>query len=106
MNELTWNLTTSIPDRNPTTPQAAMAITAEITALTPVSDWNQLMMTSAKASIAPHERSKAPAESGTSTASPRMPMTTWSPRTILNVAWVRNVSGIQSPKMTRISASR
>ena len=41
---------------------------AERTALTPVSAWNQLMMTSEKASIAPHDRSNAPAVSGTSTA--------------------------------------
>ena len=79
---------------------------AERTALTLVSAWNQLMITSENASIAPHERSNAPAVNGTSTASPRMPITTWSARTILNVAWVRNVDGIQMLNSTRISARR
>ena len=43
------------------------------------------MMTSEKASIAPTDRSNTPAVSGMSTARPRMAMTTWSPKTILNV---------------------
>ena len=76
------------------------------TAFRPVSDSNQLTMTSEKASIVPTDRSNAPATSGISRARPRMAMTTWSASTSLNVVWVRNVSGIQSPNRMMMNPSR
>ena len=72
----------------------------------PVFASSQLTRTSEKASMAPTDRSKAPARSGISNARARMPTTTWSAATSLNVVSVRNVSGIQSPNRTKMNASR
>ena len=106
MNELTWKWTMISPEMNPTAAHAAMAIRHDTTAGMPVLASNQLTMTSEKASIAPTDRSNAPAVSGTSRARPRMAMTTWSANTSLNVVWVRNVSGIHSANSTMMNPSR
>ena len=106
MNELTLNLTTIRPDRKPTPAHVASATTAAISHGRSVLAWNQLTITSENASIAPQDRSNVPAVKGTRTARPRIPMTTWSPSTTLNVVWVRNVSGIHRPKITKTNANR
>ena len=76
MNEFTWKRTMIMPDRKPTAAQATSATRHEMMPLRSVFASIQLTMTSEKASMAPTERSKAPAVSGMSSARARMPMTT------------------------------
>ena len=106
MNELTLKRTTSSPERKPTRPHAAIAISEETTALSSVFASSQVSTTSENASIAPTDRSNAPTTSGTRIAIARIAMTTWSAATSRNVTEVRKVSGIQTPKSTITKANR
>ena len=106
MNEFTRSRTTTSPDSNPTAAQARIATRLPVTGSS-VAFWaSALTMTSENASMFPTERSKTPATSGTSSARPRMPTTTMSAATTLNVVAVRKLSGIQSPNSTTMTASR